>query len=494
MNRHAIPEVLPVAEQAVLEVLPAPRRQRRSRPGLWRRFTRLLTAFVGWSWRWAVGTVLCFNFYLISYLTCIVVVGWSYRWVQALVFKGWWNQSSRSEEGTFADFCAELGPELVTPRPRWFWQENIRDYLGQPRPDGKPAGALRVALRVFRVPLASFWLNFKIGLKGLLGTYLITGPGCLLMLFSWEFGWLNSFNKGYEQAPIGPLVGFLGIGLFIASLFYVPLAQVHHAATGELAAFFDFRFIWRIIRATPIGSIMLAAVLALGGLIVEIMRIAPVGFDDHQDFWTNLSDQELLANLSRYFLICSAFFFPMWLFSRWLAARCYRGAVLKVVRRGWHPKGELHPKLARWLDVLELDVTPAPDADPSAARGFTLGGWIACGLDLVVGLIFFIALVAPGVPKPITIILPIWLFVWLVLSPFWLLRPQGFERFRRFLGRRFVFSSIFWIWFLFISKTYVGEFFNYNPLAGFANHPMIQMPCLDFIPTSLVQAASAGGH
>src|SRR5262249_16419104 len=216
-----IPEVLPVLPEVMPVVRPRaqePRRPRTEPPlreyPLWV-WTRTI---LGWIWRWLAGAWLCFNAFLFSYLTSIVVVGWTYRWMQGLVLRGWWQQSKR-RTGSFEDFCAGLGRDVPTARPRWFWQERIAAAMARPVPGrGKP-GPVGLGVRALRVPWHSLWRNFKVGFQGLFCTYLLTGWGCLLMLVSWEFGWLNSFNKGYEQAWIGPTTGFLGVLLLIAALF-----------------------------------------------------------------------------------------------------------------------------------------------------------------------------------------------------------------------------------------------------------------------------------
>ena len=64
---------------------------------------------------------------------------------------------------------------------------------------------MRQAFRALRLPWHALWLNFKIGLQATLCTWLLVGWGCLIMVFSWNFGWLNSFNKGYEESLVGPL-------------------------------------------------------------------------------------------------------------------------------------------------------------------------------------------------------------------------------------------------------------------------------------------------
>jgi hypothetical protein len=77
----------------------------------------------------------------------------------------------------------------------------------------------------------------------------------------------------------------------------------------------------------------------------------------------------------------------------------------------------------------------------------------------------------------------------LELSPPPARAPRALERVVRFGGRllyrRLLFITLFLIWFAFIAKTYTGEFFNYHPLVGFMNHPLVQFPCFDYVPFDL---------
>jgi hypothetical protein len=427
----AIPDVVPAGEPAadVLavvkpappQVLPAEPTPARKQPDLGKTLLGWVAACFGWCWRVPVGALFC-----TTYLTSILVVGWTYRWVQGIVLRSWWRASRVSADGSFAEFCAALGPDAPAVRPRWFLQEHIVAAMNRPAPNGQRPGQLRMALRALQVPWHSQWLNFKVGLQALFCTYLLTGWGCLFMLFSWEFGWLNSFHKGYEQAWIGPTTGFLGIFLFIAAMFYVPMAQVHQAVTGDFRAFFDFRFVWRLIQARLTAYVALAAVIALASLPIQVMVKAPLFFDDTQDWWTNLSDAEFGAALRNYFLVCSFVLFPLLLFLRVVAAFIYRSAVLKVLRRGWVTRGELHPVLARWLSRLYL-IPSAPPPMAPVERIVRSGG----------GAIY----------------------------------------------RWTCYGILFWIWFGFVAKTYVGKFFIAWPITDFMNHILVQFPCLDFVPT-----------
>ena len=129
---------------------------------------------------------------------------------------------------------------------------------------------------------------------GLFATFLLSGWGGLLMAFSWEYGWNASFDKAHEVGRVGALTGWAGVALFVAAMVYVPMAQVHQAVTGDFRAFFEFRFVWRLIRARPGNYVFFAVMFLDFAVAVEIFKTLPTGFDDHLPLFVNASDVELL--------------------------------------------------------------------------------------------------------------------------------------------------------------------------------------------------------
>jgi hypothetical protein len=387
---------------------------------------RALSFLVGWAWRILVGARLCFVYFVASFFTSIAVFGWTYRWMQGLVLYGWWKQSRFRNEGTFEEFCSRLGPDAPVGRPRWFLQERIVAHVSRPTRRGGAPGLFRRAGRCLVVPWHSLWLNFKTGVQGLFCTYLLTGFPCLLMYFSWKFGWLNSFHKGYEEAALGALMGLTGIFLFCLVMLYVPMAQVHQAATGRASAFFAFRFVWKLVRARLTAYVGLAVLLGLASLVLEITRVMVL--DEY--FPGNNADTDVLgfAFFYEYLSWVAVGLFMALLLLRGLAALIYRSAVLKVLRRGWATADELHPVLAGWLEKLEMRPIPL------ASR--------------------------PGLIK--------------------MARVTGSWGYRRAL-----IVLLFLVWFAFCARFYVGYFLVENGWKGFLIHPLIQLPCCDEIPAHL---------
>jgi hypothetical protein len=380
-------------------------------------------------WRWLVGAAMCFNFFLLSWFTAIVAVGWTNRVVQMTVLRCWWWRSPVRGQMTFAQFCDTLDANGPVPRPRWFWKERLMRDASRPTRGGGQPGPITVLGRIITWPWYSLWQNYLIGFKATFCTYAILGLPCLLMLWSWEQGWINSFHGGYEQAWFGPTMGFAGIILFCAAMFYVPMAQAHQAATGQARAFFDFRFVWLLVQARLTAYVLLAAAVGFWSLILNVARI---GLAATPEFAGNAAatPAEGLAALQLALLVVSLIMFPAYLILRIFGGLIYQSAVLKALRCGTVNQDELHPALRGCLERLQLKVVPIAET---------------------VGLTWYARLSA------------------------------------RWAYRRVLFAGLFLLWFGFMVRFYAGYFFVADPYTGFLNHPLIQIPCFDFIPFHLYQ-------
>jgi hypothetical protein len=417
VSQTDVPLVLPAS---VPEVLPVVSVRRRS-PDLVTVLARFVAAVVGWTWRWVVGALMCFNYFILSWFTAIAVVGWTNRLVQSVVLRAWFRRSEVRLRLTFAEFCDSLGPDAPSPRPRWFLQERPLAHLRQGR-----RGPVIKLLRVLCWPWHSLWLNFALGLKATFCTFTLLGLPCLLMCWSWEQGWINSFGGGYEEALRGAGLGFLGIFLFAAAMLYVPMAQTHQAVTGRARSFFEFRFVWQLIRARLTLYVLLALAIAFWALVLHAFRDAAGA----ESFPGNAAatPEEGLAYFWRYLFGLSLFFFPVYVGLRIFAGLIYQSAVLKVLRRGAITYKELHPTLAAWHQALGLKVIP---------RAETVGvGWLA---RLMVSTTYRCSLL----------------------------------------------GGLYLIWLLFLVRFYIGYFLVYDPYVGILNHPLVQIPCFDFIPQHL---------
>jgi hypothetical protein len=183
-----------------------------------------------------VGGLLC-----LSPLTSLIALGWLTRRMQATVAKA-------------------RGVDL--PRPGWI--------MG-PRGQG----------RIARI-LGGLGANIRTGVMTLAGLGALTLPFSAFWLGAWWAGWENSFNKGYEQAAIGPGVWLAATLLALVVLAHLPFALAHAASEGRLAAFFALRRIRAIAAAagwrgpwlgllTVVLSLPLLGARALPALIEEIV-------------------------------------------------------------------------------------------------------------------------------------------------------------------------------------------------------------------------------
>jgi hypothetical protein len=387
---------------------------------------RVFRALGGWCWRLLVGGLLC-----TSYPGSIVATGWTYRWMQALVLRGWWRQSrfrgigfqscqpeSRQDwnpiprgarHGSFEEFCAALGPDAPVPHPRWFAE------------DRPAAGTVARGIRVLALPVAALWRNFRTGVTALACTYAVTAPGCLLLVAAWELGWLNAFQPGRSPAPPVALVALAGSLLFCAAMCYVPMAQAHQAATGDWRAFFDHRFVGRLIEARLPAYVGLTALLVLASLGLEALRTWTPGMANGSAL-EDAGDLEAASALRRYLLVCCLLaLFPALVVVRGAAAVVYRSAVLEALRRGLVTRGDLHPTLAGWLDRLDLPIAAAA-------------------------------------------------------------RP---ERPRRRGGRAGLYGLLFGLWLVLVAGVHAAELLNYHPIVGLMNRVLVQFPCFDCTPRVL---------
>ena len=387
----------------------APDTLRRIVHGVWR--------FVSFFWKYSLGMLLCLN-----PIGSVIVVGWVYRLVQRSVFIRWWSMrpASQSEVSLVAFLESDSRTSGRLTWPNWVVKQ---DFLSAVTLDAGSKGWFRSI--VTALP-HSLWLNCRIGVQGLFNTLVLTLPACALWLFAWYDGWNNSFNKGYEQAAVGPMTGILGIIVFIAVMLYVPMAQVRQAATGRWRSFFQFRVVWSVVRQRWLACLFLAGLYSVLSLPVTILKTAPSFFPQMIPDLHAWSDQQVLAYLWQYFFWATAFVFPAYVVLRLAAARIYAGGLLRAVHQGTLPVDELtkdEREILRRLDLLEMEPT-----EPRPAWRKVLG-WAGSRTGRVV------ATVAALV-----------------------------------------------VWFSFVAQIFIAEFLCFHPWVGWLNQPLVQAPFFNYIP------------
>jgi len=283
----------------------------------------------------AIGTLLC-----TGPVTAVIALGWLAR---------------RSGHHARSQFGA------VEEAPGWL--------LGPREWQGRPSG------RIAR-GLGGLGANIRAGLMALTALLVWTLPFTLLWLGAWWAGWENSFNKGYEQAFVGPsvfLLGVIGAALVLPAL---PLVFAHLATEDRLSAAFELRRLrsvvaqagWRVPALSLLASLLALPFAGARGLITTATDWAP---------WiADLSPDQLSTLQAQITLVLAALaFLSVWL-TRSLAPRSYAPAAARAAG--------LKPGL--W------DGTSAAEgAEPASPRPRSLVAlWYGLAMAFTLGLAFLI--------------------------------------------------------------------------------------------------------
>ena len=305
--------------------------------------------FIAFVWKGALGAVLC-----LTPLTAILVVGWTARAMQRSVLKHWYARSNGGEgHPSFAAFARQAyATRRLAHWPNWF----VAEDLGQRMKDSRDAGA-GIFRRMFVLLVSLFaalWANVRAGVQVVLATWVVTLPLMILWLLSWWGGWENSFNKGYEQAWVGPIIGVAATLLFVAVMTYVPMAQARLAVSGRWRGFFDYRLIRSLVAGHPFALLKLAVYFVLAGIVVALLRSAPLAAGNYLDGLVEWTDQRVMALRAGYYGLCAVVSFALFVWLRLAAARVYAHAVLADVRGGRLKVDRLSDNETEYLRALRL--------------------------------------------------------------------------------------------------------------------------------------------
>ncbi|MCU0829522.1 MAG: hypothetical protein MUE52_19590 [Tabrizicola sp.] len=240
-----------------------------------------------------IGTLLC-----TGPVTAIIALGWLTR------------RSGHRARSAFG--AAEEAPGWI---------------LGPREANARPTGRIARAL-------GGLAANIRSGIMALTALLAWTLPFTLLWLGAWWAGWENSFNKGYEQAFVGPSVFLFGALLAALILPALPLMLAHLGTEDRLSAAFDLRRLrgliaqsgWRIPALSLVTLIFAVPFFGARGLITTSTAWAP-GIED-------LTAEELADLQGQITLALAALAFVTVWITRALATRIYlraapRAAALK---------------------------------------------------------------------------------------------------------------------------------------------------------------------
>lgn len=172
--------------------------------------------------------------------------------------------------------------------------------------------------------------NIRTGLLALTALLAWTLPFTLLWLGAWWAGWENSFNKGYEQAFVGPSVFLFGAFLAALILPALPFALAHLAAEDRLSAAFELRRLrsliaqagWRVPALMALTTLAALPFAAARGLITTATDWAPWIEDLGPDDLVALQGQITLG-------LAATAFLSTWVL-RALTARAYATAAARA--------------------------------------------------------------------------------------------------------------------------------------------------------------------
>lgn len=282
---------------------------------------KVLLAFL---WKYLLGVLLC-----LTPFTAIVVLGWTGRAMRRSAAKTWYRQSAGNTAAGFAD-AMMAAPETahLAKWPNWI--------VGQPAGSNETLGGSESRTRRFlRRCFGSLWENAALGLQMALNCWVITIPACLLWLLGWWAGWENSFNKGYEQAWVGPATAFTGVAIFIAAMFHLPLAQARQAVTGRWRAFYDFRLMHSLRKLGRMSALWLVVLYLLAGILITGAKIAPLGIGNYlAGLETPLSVEQADQVQLLWALAAAALVFSLFVALRLAAARNYARGVTSGLAKG----------------------------------------------------------------------------------------------------------------------------------------------------------------
>ncbi|MBA3908737.1 MAG: hypothetical protein C0524_02395 [Rhodobacter sp.] len=174
--------------------------------------------------------------------------------------------------------------------------------------------------------LGGLGANIRAGMITLAALFAWTLPFTLLWMGAWWAGWENSFNKGYEQAFVGPSIFLFGTLIAALILPALPLMLAYLATEDRLSAGFELRRIgalvaqsgWRVPALMALTSLCAFPFAAARGLITTATDWAP---------WLEDLPPERIAEVRAQIALALAAwaFLSLWLL-RHLGARIYARA------------------------------------------------------------------------------------------------------------------------------------------------------------------------
>lgn len=270
-------------------------------------------------WRWLAAALLVARDIAVGTLLCLTPIG-------AMLALGW--------------ITRRMG---TTIRARWGTTADAPGWVLGPRGAGWMAWLL-----------GGLAANVRAGLMALIGLGVWTLPVTLAWLGAWWAGWENSFNKGYEQASVGPAVWAFATLLFLPVLVHSPLALAHAAQEDRLGAMFEIRRIRSLARVAGWRLAGLALVSVLAAFALLGLRVVPVFIEGVVPEFAAMTVAQQLQIANGLDLLSAFTAFTAAAYLRWRAASVYAAVAPRAAAHRrffllWeeHPAARLKPETCR---------------------------------------------------------------------------------------------------------------------------------------------------
>lgn len=192
--------------------------------------------------------------------------------------------------------------------------------------------------------------NIGAGIQAAFSLFVAVLPFAALWLVSWWAGWENSFNKGYEQAFVGPVLGIAGIAAFAVTMIYLPMGLVHQAVEQRALAFFELRRVARIVGRTGWGYVAWALATFVLALPIFASRGLPAFGEGAYPPLADMGPEQVEQVRNVIALVTAAYIFvTLVILKRWSAGIYARAAACSTALR----YGLFH-RIARTIRLLAL--------------------------------------------------------------------------------------------------------------------------------------------
>jgi len=378
---------------------------------------RLLIA-LGRLWKILAAVALCLN-----PVTGLIAYGWLTRFAGRAVYRAWFRASPLAKAGMTFEGYAAGEPALVARAgwPNWILRQDWRARLSTDWP--LTAGRARWLVLPARTAFEALWQNAKAGIGTLIVVAVWTFPVAALWLFAWWAGWENSFNKGYEQHWVGPVLALAGIAIFVLVMRLLPLAMARFGATGAIRSAFAINYLRRLLRAAPLRGLQIACLYAAAALPLFALKGIPVFVEQVYPGFTALNAEQAAVFAQNYWIGATVYLVLALLVVRGGVAAIYARMTLAGLRKGHIGAGDLSEPEREVLTSIRLLGGAERDDRSALAKAARWAGRRA--LRVTVG------------------------------------------------------TATIGLWFAVAALVFVGQFLNHDWIQ-WANHPLIHLPVLRF--------------